>query len=190
MNRGVMKSVRCCMTAAILCYLACVTNHAMAESTLEKTGVDRVLGIAPSSADVLSEIHQFDLFEQGADETAQQRGDAALKRFSSDHADAAGKQDKQLAALAKRASVNVEFPDEPSGGASDRLAGLQGSVGPAFVRNYYGAQVAEYGTVLSVLRRYLEKPDNEEIKAFATKQIPGLEASQRAVSEAARRNAQ
>jgi Domain of unknown function (DUF4142) len=175
-------------TAATLFVLAFVANAANAESVMEKTGVDSMLGIVPTGADVLSEIHQFDLFEQGADETAQQRGDEGLKQFSTDHAGAAEKQDKQLAGLAKKASV--EFPEEPSAGRSNRLAGLQGSVGPAFIRNYYGAQVAEYASVLSVLRRYLEKADNEQIKTFASKQIPAFEASQKAVSETAKRAAQ
>jgi putative membrane protein len=178
------------LTATAFSSFLFVANTANAESAMEKTGVDSVLGIAPTAADVLSEMHQFDLFEQGADETAQQRGDEGLKQFSTDHAGAAEKQDKHLAALAKKAGVNVEFPEEPSAGRSNRLAGLQGSVGPAFVRNYYEAQVAEHDSVLSVLRRYLEKPDNDEVKTFASKQIPALEASQKALSETAKRTAQ
>ena len=150
---------------------------------MEKTGIDNMLGLAPTGADVLTEIHQFDLFEQGADETAQQRGDAALKRFSSDHAGAAEKQDKQLEALKKKAGLSVAFPEDPSVTRSNRLAGLQGSVGPSYVRKYYEAQAAEYDSALGVLRRYLEKPDSEAIKSFVEKQIPAFEASQQAVIE-------
>jgi putative membrane protein len=174
-----MKPVGIPLTVVALLLLGSTTEVAKSESVLEKTGIDGMLGVAPSAVDVLSEINQFDLFEQGADESAQQRGDDALKQFSSEHAEAAEKQDKQLAALAKKAGVNVELSKEPAGNASNRLAGLQGSVGSDFIRQYYGAQVSEYEQVLSLLRRYLEKPDNDEIRSFATKQISSLEASQK-----------
>jgi len=158
-----------------------------AETAMEKTGIDSMLGLAPTGADVLTEIHQFDLFEQGADETAQTRGDEALKQFSSDHADAAEKEDKQLEALQKKAGLSVAFPEDPSVTVSNRLAGLQGSVGPSYVRKYYEAQAAEYDSALAVLRRYLEKPDSEAIKSFVEKQIPAFEASQQAVVETSKR---
>jgi putative membrane protein len=171
------------MKAAVVLLFVLLTFPASAETALEKTGVNGMLGLAPTGADILIEIHRFDLFEQNADETAQQRGDEGLRQFSSDHSSAAAKLDKQLQALKKKAGLAVAFSEEPSGTTSGRLAGLEGSVGAAYVQKYYEAQVAEYDSVLSALRRYLEKPDNNDIKSFAAKQLPLFEASQKDVLE-------
>lgn len=154
-----------------------------AQTLGEKTGVNSLLGRQPTAADLLTGIHEFDLFEQGADETAQQRGDQGLKEFSSSHANAADKQGKELEALNKKAGVNVTFSEQPDITTSGQLAGLSGSVGPAYVRKYYEAQASEYDTAVSVLRRYLEKPDQNAVKAFAAKQLPIFEAGQKSALE-------
>jgi hypothetical protein len=174
--------VRTMKAAAVLLFVLS-TVPASAETALEKTGVNGMLGRAPTGADLLTEIHQFDLFEQNADETAQQRGDEGLRQFSRDHASAAQKQDGQLQALKKKAGLRVVFSEEPNVTTSGRLAGLEGSVGAAFVQAYYAAQDAAYDSALSSLRRYLEHPDNDDIKSFAAKQVPLFEASQKEVME-------
>jgi predicted outer membrane protein len=171
------------MKAAAVLLFVLLTVPASAETALEKAGVNGMLGLAPTGADVLTEVHQFDLFEQNADETAQQRGDEGLRQFSSDHASAAQKQDKQLQALKKKAGLTVVFSEEPSVTTSGRLASLEGSVGAAFVQRYYEAQAAEYTSVLSALRRYLDNPDNNDIKSFAAKRVPLFEAAQKDVLE-------
>ena len=156
---------------------------AASQSLAEKTGVNAVLNRQPSAADVLVEIHQFDLFQQSADESAQQRGDNGLREFSASHSSAAEKQDKELLAISRKVGLKIEFSDKPDSGASGRLASLAGSVGPDFVRGYYGAQVSEYDGVISSLKRYLEKPDNEELKAYAAKQLPLFTAGQKSAAE-------
>lgn len=156
----------------------------MAAQTLgEKTGVNAMLDRAPTGSDVLLELHQFDLFEQGADETAQTRGDDALKQYSTSQSNAAGKRDDELAKLSKKAGLNLKFSEQPSQTRSDLLAGLEGSVGPAFVRKYYESQVTEFDAAVSLLQRYLQKPDTDEIKSFATKQLPVLETGQKTARE-------
>jgi len=176
-------SIRSIRAVVIVLALLPFASPALAESVMEKTGIGSALGLAPTGADVLTEIHQFDLFERQADDTAQMRGDDGLKQFSIERAGEAKKQDQSLAALKDKAGVKVTFSEEPSVTRSNRLAGLQGSVGPDYVWKYYEAQVAEHDSALSVLRRYLKKPDNDQIKSYAAKQIPALEASQQIAKE-------
>ena len=185
MSRRDHRSIGICRICAAVVAVALIpaVPSAAAESVMEKTGVGSALGLAPTGTDVLTEIHQFDLFERQADDTAQMRGDDGLKQFSIERADNAKKQDQQLAELKDKAGVQVTFSEEPSVTRSNRLAGLQGAVGEDYVRKYYEAQVAEHDSALSVLRRYLKKPDNARIKSYAAKQIPALEASQQIAKE-------
>jgi len=150
----------------------------LAQTLGEETGMNGMLDRPPTGTDLLIDIHMFDLFEQGADEIAQQRGDDGLREFSSSHAEAAARQDKQLAALGDKAGLAVKFSEDPDITASGRLSGLQGAVGAAFVRQYYEAQASEYDAAVSALRRYLQNPDQDDIKAFAAKQLPSFEAGQ------------
>ena len=76
--------------------------------------------------------------------------------------------------LGEEANLNVKFTVEPSSIESDRLAGLQGSVGETFVRKYYQDQVAEHQSAISLLQRYIAKADNEDVKTFTMKLIPTL----------------
>jgi hypothetical protein len=155
---------------------------ASSQSLAEKSGVNAVLSRQPTAADVLIAIHQFDLFEQAADESAQQRGDNGLREFSASHSSAAEKQDKELLAISEKAGLKIEFSQKPDTGVSGQLAGLQGSVGPDYVRGYYAAQLSQYDGVISSLKRYLEKPDNDDVKAYAAKQLPLFMAGQKSAA--------
>lgn len=166
---------------AIAAVLLC--TPVLAQTLGEETGISGMLGRPPTAADLLIDLHQFDLFEQGADEIAQQRGDDSLREFSRSHADAAAGHDKELVALGKKAGLKLEFSEDPDITASDQLAGLQGVVGPAFVREYYEAEASEYDSAVSALRRYLQKPDQDDVRAFAAKQLPAFEAGQKSALE-------
>ena len=142
------------------------------ESFGEWSGLNRLLGRPPTGIDVLLQIHQYDLFEQAAAETAGQRGDAALRKLSMSESDAAQTRDDRLAELSERADLNVKLSEEPGLFVSDRLAGLQGSVGASFVHMYYQDQLAEHQSAISLLQRYIAKPDNADVKKFAVKLVP------------------
>src|SRR3954467_1795757 len=107
-------SIRSIRAVVIVLALLPFASPALAESVMEKTGIDSALGLVPTGADVLTEIHQFDLFERQADDTAQMRGDDGLKQFSIERAAEAKKQDQSLAALKDKAGAKVTFSEEPS----------------------------------------------------------------------------
>jgi hypothetical protein len=78
--------------------------------------------------------------------------------------------------LNKASGLNVKLPDQPDMWVTDRLAGLQGAVGQTYLRDFYEDVAAEHETAISLLKRYMEKPDNEQIKSFSQKLLPALQA--------------
>lgn len=142
-------------------------------------------GHALTGADVLLRIHQYDLFQQAAAETAGQRGDAALRKLSTSESDAAEARDVRLAELSRQANLNVTFSEQASLPVDDRLAGLQGSVGASYVHAYYEDQFAEHRSAISLLQRYIAEPDNADVKAFAEKLAPELKVELAAARTAA-----
>jgi putative membrane protein len=146
-----------------------------AQSVGEKTGINQMLDRAPTGSDVLLELHQFDLFQQATTDSSDKRGDDAVKKFAVAQSDAAEKRDKQLAALQKKTHLDITFPDESNVDRSNRLAGLDGAVGEKYLANFYAAQTTEYEAAISLLTRYRERPDNDDIQQFAEKQLSVLQ---------------
>ena len=169
----------------IIVALLLVSTPALAQSIGEKTGVNAMLDKPPTASDVLLGLHQFDLFQQQVAETADNRGDDALRKFSKTLSDAAGKRDDALAELNKKTKLGAKFPDDPNAMKSNRLAGLDGSVADVFVRGFYKAEVKEHESAISLLKRYLTKPDNDQVRTFAQKQLPVLETGLKQAEAAA-----
>lgn len=147
-----------------------------AQSLGETTGLNAMLGRPPTGADVLLGIHQFDLFEQGLPNTAGMRGNDAARDLADALFSAAEKRDDDLSMLNKSSGLNVNFPDQADLGVTNRLAGLQGAVGQTYLSDFYEDVAAEHETAISLLKRYLEKPDNEQIKSFSQNLLPVLQA--------------
>ena len=150
------------------------TSPACAQSVSEKTGINQMLDRAPTGSDVLLELHQFDLFQQATTDSSDKRGDDAVKKFAVSQSDAAEKRDKQLAVLQKKTRLDIAFPDEPNADRSNRLAGLDGAVSEKYLANFYAAESTEFEAAISLLTRYSTKPDNDDIRQLAEKQLPVL----------------
>jgi hypothetical protein len=131
-------------------------------------------GLGTDRLRVLLKLHQFDLFHQGTTDSSDKRGDEAVKKFAVSQSDAAEKRDKQLAMLQKKARLDITFPDEPNADRSNHLAGLDGAVGEKYLANFYSAESTEFESALSLLTRYSTKPDNDDIRQLAEKQLPVL----------------
>jgi hypothetical protein len=110
-----------------------------AQTIGEKSGLNGMLDRPPTGSDVLLELHQFDLFEQNVGDSADKRGDGALRKFAAGKSDAADKRDDQLSGVQKKARLTIELPKEPGTTRANRLGGLDGAVGPVYVRKFYEA---------------------------------------------------
>ena len=171
------------MNKILIAFLLLATP-ASAQSLGEKTGVNQLIDKPPTATDVLLEIHQFDLFQQQVSDSADKRGDDGVKAIAVAEANAAEKRGDALTEMQEKAGLTFKFPEEPSKTRDNRLGGLGGSVAEVYVREFYKAQHAEYDSVLSTLKRYLEKPDNDAVKAFVDKQIPLFEAGLKKIEAA------
>jgi hypothetical protein len=130
---------------------------------------------APTSAEVISQLYQFDLFQQSAVDGAEFRATQDILNVAAARADAAVKRDKVLSEL-QRATGSVEVTSHGKAAAmrAHGLAGSDSSDGPDYVREFYAAQLSEYETTVALLERYLQAPDNEDVRSFATAQLPML----------------
>jgi putative membrane protein len=62
--------------------LVLLATPALAQSIGEKTGVNSVLGVAPTTADVVKEAAISDMFEIQSSQLAQEHGNTSEKKFA------------------------------------------------------------------------------------------------------------
>ena len=91
---------------------------ALAQSVGEKTGINSMLGVSPSTEDFVKEVAISDMFEIEASKLAQQKGNAAEKTFASQMVTDHSKTSTELKGLVSGGKVTagwrelfLEFPD-------------------------------------------------------------------------------
>jgi hypothetical protein len=157
--------------ATIGCVLvACAM--ARAEDIADRTGADALP--APTAADVISQLYQFDLFQQNAVDRADSAVPSDISTIATARAEAALKRDKALDEL--RQQTGTEIPSAPKTAAmrAHSLAAVDRSDGPTYVRAFFAAQLAEYELTVGLLEHYLQRPDSEDVRSFAAAQLPVL----------------
>ncbi|CCE06372.1 conserved exported hypothetical protein [Bradyrhizobium sp. STM 3843] len=149
-------------------------------SMAQAGGIDRVqIDVAdasgpPAGSDVIARIYEFDAFQQTAIERTAPLPSSDVQNTAALRADAAVQRDKDLTELQRRAGTNVEADSPAAVKRANMLAAVDSSEGPAFVRRFYAAQLAQYQITVSVLEHYLQSPDNDDLKAFVAAQLPRL----------------
>jgi hypothetical protein len=166
------------MRAVLAILLLFIGTAALADSG-GATEDSELVGQAPAASDLIAELYQFDLFQQNTIDSADLYGNEDIRNFAVAHAEAAAKRDRALTELQRHTPVNVDFGKKAGPLRADRAAGLEASDGPAYVRQFYQAQVVEYRSAVSLLERYLEAPDNETIRSFASSELPIFRAGLR-----------
>jgi hypothetical protein len=151
--------------------LACGT--AQAENAIDVPGPSTS---KPNSTDVIAQLYQFDLFQQNAIDGVESLAIPELVNTASTRADAAVKRDRVLAELERQAGAVVKAHEKNAAMRAHALAGVDSSDGPAYVREFYQAQLVEYEAVVGLLERYLQSPDNDDVSSFAAAQLPILRA--------------
>src|SRR5207247_10870778 len=106
-----------------------VATPAFAQSVGEKTGVNSMLGVSPSTADFVKEIAISDMFEIEASKLAQQKGNAAEKTFASQMVTDHTKTSKELKGLVSGGKVKAERPAALDGSHQSKLDKLQAAGG-------------------------------------------------------------
>ncbi|WP_395664955.1 DUF4142 domain-containing protein [Methylocella sp.] len=147
-----------------------------AESITEKTGVNAMLGVSPSTPDFVREAAVSDMFEIESGALAKEKGNAATKAFAeklvSDHGAAAG----SLRAVMAEHSIRVDLPHALNGSAQSRMNALKALTGEKFDQRFRDDQIEAHKEAIDLFERYARGGDNEALKHWAENLLPGLRA--------------
>lgn len=157
---------------ALMIAMSLMATPALAQGLGEKTGVNALIGKAPSTADFVKIAAISDMFEIESSRLAEQRADDGSKKFATQMIADHTKTSAELKALAPKA--NAEVPgalDSSHQGKLDKLKGLNGA---DFDKEYDSMQVDAHEDAVSLFERYADGGENAELKAWAAKTLPHL----------------
>jgi putative membrane protein len=147
---------------------------ALAQSAAEKTGVNSVLGVSPTTADFVKEAAISDMFEIQSNKLAQDKGNAAQKSFASQMIADHTKTSTELKALVSSGKVKAEVPTALDSSHQSKLDKLKGESGKDFNSDFDSMQVTAHKDAVSLFERYAKGGDNPELKPWAAKTLPTL----------------
>jgi len=117
---------------AIIGAAVLLSTAAFAQSLGEKTGIDALLGIAPSTQDFVTEAAMGGMFELESSKLAVQKADGPVKEFGSQMVSDHTKASTELATQAKTESLSV--PTTLNNSNQSKIDKLQKLAGPYFSR--------------------------------------------------------
>jgi putative membrane protein len=158
---------------AAFCVLA--ATSAGAQSMGEKTGVDSVLGVTPSTEDFVKEAANSDMFEIQASQLALQKGDAQTKSFAQHMITDHQKTTADLQGLIKSGVVKAQPPTALDSPSESKLDKLKKETGRDFTNSYDEDQVSAHKDAVSLFERYAKGGDNPQLKDWAGKTLPTLQ---------------
>jgi putative membrane protein len=156
--------------------LSCVlfTGPALAQSAGEKTGVNSMLGISPTTADFVKEVAISDMFEIQSSQLAQDKGNAAEKTFASQMVTDHTKTSTELKELVSIGKVKADVPTALDSSSQSKLDKLKGESGKDFNSDFDSDQVNGHKDAVSLFERYAKGGDNSDLKDWAGKTLPTL----------------
>ena len=161
------------LSAAALCLL--LASPAYAESVGEKTGVNSLIGVAPSTQDFVTEAAISDMFEIQSSKLAEQHGDDASKTFAkkmiADHEHSSG----GLKSAVQGGKVKAELPTALDSAHQSKLDKLKDLKGDDFAKQYKSDQLTAHKNAVDLFKRYAEGGENAELKGWAVKTKPHLD---------------
>lgn len=164
-------------TIAVIAACACTlfAGAALAETLAEKTGVNSVLGISPTTPDFVHEVAISDMFEiESSKLAAQKSDDPATKTFAeqmvTDHTKTSTELKAAVASDPKSPIPNTM--DSSHQGMLDKLKGLSGA---DFTKQYHDDQVSAHKGAVALFERYAKGGDSETLKSWASSTLPTLQ---------------
>jgi putative membrane protein len=158
-----------CIAASL--YLA---TPAFAQSVPERTGVNTMLGVSPSTPDFVMQAAVSDMFEIESSKLAQSKADAKSKEFAAkmvkDHTETS----TELKGLVTSGKVKATLPTEMDSAHKGKLDDLRKLEAADFDKRYDTMQVDAHKDAVDLFERYAKGGDNAELKSFAAKHLPHL----------------
>ncbi len=160
--------------AAVAVLALALGSTAIAQSMGEKTGVNSVLGVAPSTSDFVKEAALSDMTEIATSKLAQERGDADAKTFASQMVTDHTKTSEELKALVSR-GVKAEIPASLDDTHQKKVDKLKDAKPEDFNSDYASMQVSAHKDAVSLFERYAKGGDDAKLKDWAGKTLPHLQ---------------
>jgi len=152
-----------------------LTSAASAQSVGEKTGVNSVLGVSPSTADFVKEAATSDMLEIAAAKVAQSKGNAEEKKFAEQMIADHGKTSSDLKSMVGSGEVKAEIPAALDDSSQKKLDKLNAAKPEDFAGEYDPMQVSAHKDAVSLFERYAKGGDNAKLKDWAGKTLPALQ---------------
>jgi len=141
----------------------------------EKTGVNSMLGLSPSTRDFITEAAVGDLFEIQSSRLALQQADPELGSFARRMIEDHTKTSDELKSLIGNAKEKAPPPSMLDDKHQKMLDGLREKSGAEFTRRYVKDQVAAHKEAVSLFERYADNGDNQPLRAWAGRTLPTLQ---------------
>ncbi len=154
--------------------LVLLATPAMAQSVGEKSGVNSVLGVAPTTADFVKEAAVSDMFEIQSSQLAQERGNASEKPFAAAMIKDHQKTSEDLKSMVSSGDVKAELPTALDSSHQSSLDKLKSLKGADFSSRYDSDQVSGHKDAVSLFERYANGGENAKLKSWAAKTLPAL----------------
>jgi putative membrane protein len=151
------------------------TRLAMAQSVGEKTGVNAVVGVTPTTQDFVTEAAQSDMFEIQSSKMALNSMDGPTKDFAQNMIDDHTKTTTELKAAVSKGEGRATLPLAMSGSQQSMIARLNDLHGPDFDKQYHSDQVSAHKDAVSLFQRYGKSGTDAGLKEWAATTEPALE---------------
>ena len=172
------------IAVAVLCLT--LPGAALAQSVGERTGVNSLVGVAPSTQDFVTEAAISDMFEIQTSKLAQEKKDSQADAFAqkmiADHTMTTD----AIKAMVQSGKLTATIPTSLDSSHQSKLDKLKGLDGPAFEQQFRSDQIAGHKDAVDLYKRYGNSGDHPELKAFAQKTLPTLEQHQKMAEDLAK----
>jgi putative membrane protein len=162
---------------ASITFCLLLSTPVLAQSVGEKTGVNSVMGISPTTADFIKEAAISDMFEIQSSELVEQKAvdDSATKAFAAHMIKDHSKTTSDLKSIATTDKLTADLPSQLDSDHQSKLDKLKSLNGADFIKQYHSDQAGGHKDAVSLFKRYSDGGDNPELKAWAGKMLPTLE---------------
>lgn len=154
--------------------ILCLSIPADAQSLSERTGLNWLLGISPSTEDFIREVVLGELFETELNKAAETKGNAKTKAFAAAMLKEHRQTSAQLKALVQSGSVKVFYPTALDTVRAEQLGKLQSLSGAEFDEEFERLQTEIHQHAISLFERYGGGGDHPDLKSFAYRHLPHL----------------
>jgi putative membrane protein len=152
-----------------------LATSAMAQSVGEKTGVNALAGITPTTQDFVTEAAQSDMFELRSSKMALNSADGPTKAFAQKMIDDHTKTTEELKAVVNKGEAHATLPTAMSSSQQSMISKLIDLHGANFDQQYRSDQISAHKDAVSLFQRYGKSGEDAGLKDWAAKTEPALE---------------